>query len=93
VLPPGQAVTEQQMFGGLAFMRGAHVFCGIVKDALVVRLGPEEAGRALDRPHVQPMDFTGRAPAEDGLRRPRPACKVMRCGSGSMPPPAMPAAY
>jgi TfoX/Sxy family transcriptional regulator of competence genes len=59
VLPRGAAVTERRMFGGLAFMLGGHMFCGVVKDALMVRLGPE-ADRALDRPHVRPMDFTGR---------------------------------
>src|SRR6185437_4733744 len=48
VLPHGEAVTERRMFGGL------------VKDALMARLGPEAAGRALGRPHVRPMDFTGR---------------------------------
>lgn len=60
VLPPGAAVTERQMFGGLAFLLGGHMFCGIVKDTLMVRLGPEGADRALDQPHVRPMDFTGR---------------------------------
>ena len=60
VLRPGEAVTERQMFGGLAFMLGGHMFCGVVRDALMVRLGPEGADRALALPHVQPMDFTGR---------------------------------
>jgi hypothetical protein len=60
VLTPGAVVTERQMFGGLAFLLGGHTFCGIVKDALMVRLGPEGADRALDQPHVRPMDFTGR---------------------------------
>ena len=60
VLPPGEAVTERQMFGGLAFMLGGHMFCGVVKDTLMVRLGPEAAGHALGQPHVRPMDFTGR---------------------------------
>jgi hypothetical protein len=53
-------VTERQMFGGLAFMLGGHMFCGVVKDTLMARLGPEGADRALDQPHVRPMDFTGR---------------------------------
>jgi hypothetical protein len=48
------------MFGGLAFMLGGHMFCGVVQDSLMVRLGPDGADRALDRPHVRPMDFTGR---------------------------------
>jgi TfoX/Sxy family transcriptional regulator of competence genes len=60
VLPGGEAVTERQMFGGLAFMLGSHMFCGVVKDALMVRLGPDGAERALDEPHVRAMDFTGR---------------------------------
>ena len=60
VLPPVEAVTERQMFGGLAFMLGGHMFCGVVRDTLMVRLGPEGADRALNLPHVWPMDFTGR---------------------------------
>ena len=59
VLPPGVAVTERHMFGGLPFLLG-HMFCGVVKDTPMVRLGPEDADRALDQPHVRPMDFTGR---------------------------------
>jgi TfoX/Sxy family transcriptional regulator of competence genes len=60
VLPAGEAVTERKMFGGLTFMLGGHMACGVVKDTLMVRLGPEGAGRALDRPHVRPVDVTGR---------------------------------
>jgi hypothetical protein len=60
VLPRGEAVTERRMFGGPAFLLSGHMFCGIVKDTLMVRLGPEATGRALDQPHVRPMDFTGR---------------------------------
>jgi TfoX/Sxy family transcriptional regulator of competence genes len=58
VLPA--AVTERRMFGGLAFMLGGHMFCGVVKETLMARLGPEAADHALDQPHVRPMDFTGR---------------------------------
>jgi hypothetical protein len=60
VLSPAEAVTERQMFGGLAFMLSGHMFCGVVRDTLMVRLGPEGADRALNQPHVRPMDFTGR---------------------------------
>ena len=59
-LPDGEEVTERRMFGGLAFMLGGHMFCGVVKDTLMLRLGPEGAARALGQPHVRPMDFTGR---------------------------------
>ena len=60
VLPENEPLTERRMFGGLAFMLGGHMFCGIVNDDLMVRLGPDAADRALDQPHVRPMDFTGR---------------------------------
>jgi hypothetical protein len=43
-------------------MLGGHMFCGVVKDTLTVRLRPDSAGRALERPHVQPMDVTGAPP-------------------------------
>ena len=54
------AVTERRMFGGLAFMVGGHMACGVVGDELMLRLGEEAADAALDAPHVRPMDFTGR---------------------------------
>ena len=53
-------LTERRMFGGLAFMLAGNMFCGIVREELMLRLGPDGASAALDRPHVRPMDFTGR---------------------------------
>jgi hypothetical protein len=52
-------VEEKRMFGGLAFMVGGHMACGIVKDDLMVRVGASETV-VRARPHVRPMDFTGR---------------------------------
>ena len=56
----GQEPAEKKMFGGLSFMLGGHMFCGVVGDTLMVRLGADAAEEALGRPHVRPMDFTGR---------------------------------
>ena len=53
-------VTERKMFGGLAFMAGGHMCCGVTGSALMLRLGPEGSEAALDEPHTRPMDFTGR---------------------------------
>ena len=53
-------VSERHMFGGLAFLVGGHMACGIVGADLMLRLGEAEADLVLDRPHVRPMDFTGR---------------------------------
>lgn len=60
LLPSAGQVSERKMFGGLAFMLDGHMFCGIVKNDLMVKLGPDGSDRALDEPHVRPMDFTGR---------------------------------
>ena len=71
-----EGVTERAMFGGLAFMLEGHMFCGVVGDELMLRLGTEQADAALERPHVRPMDFTGRPMAgmvfvaREGLRGP-----------------------
>ena len=53
-------VTEKPMFGGLSFLLDGKMFCGIVKDDLMVRVGPERYEAALGEAHVRPMDFTGR---------------------------------
>jgi TfoX/Sxy family transcriptional regulator of competence genes len=53
-------VSEKKMFGGLAFLLGSKMFCGIVGDQLMVRVGPAAYEDALAEPHVRPMDFTGR---------------------------------
>lgn len=52
--------SERKMFGGIAFMLDGHMCCGVVDTDLMLRLGPDGADTALERPHVRPMDFTGR---------------------------------
>lgn len=59
-LPDDAPVVERKMFGGLAFLLNGNMFCGIVHDALMLRLGPDGAPQALAGAHVRPMDFTGR---------------------------------
>lgn len=53
-------IVERKMFGGLAFMLAGHMCCGVVDDALMARVGPEQYQVALGRPHAREMDFTGR---------------------------------
>ena len=60
VLLKGQrALVEKKMFGGLAYMSQGKMFAGIVKDNLVVRVGPDGNDETLKKPHTRPMDFTG----------------------------------
>jgi TfoX/Sxy family transcriptional regulator of competence genes len=60
ILSESGDVGERKMFGGLAFMVHGHMCCGVTRDDLMLRLGLERAARALEEPHVRPMDFTGR---------------------------------
>jgi TfoX/Sxy family transcriptional regulator of competence genes len=60
ILAAESALSERKMFGGLAFMLDGNMCCGIVADRLMLRLGADLAQSALERPHVHPMDFTGR---------------------------------
>jgi TfoX/Sxy family transcriptional regulator of competence genes len=60
VLAEVPGVSERRMFGGLAFLVDRHMACGIVGSDLMLRLGEARADAALDRPHVRPMNFTGR---------------------------------
>jgi len=55
-----RGVSERKMFGGVAFLANGHMFCGVNKDDVVVRVGPEAWAKALARKHARPMDFTGR---------------------------------
>jgi TfoX/Sxy family transcriptional regulator of competence genes len=62
-------VREQKMFGGLTFMVGGHMCCGVNRDELIVRLDPDREADALARPHARPTDLT---------RRPMPGFVTVR---------------
>jgi TfoX/Sxy family transcriptional regulator of competence genes len=54
------SVEEKKMFGGLTFMVGGQMCCGVIKDDLVVRIDPEQFDELVAQPHVRPFDFSGR---------------------------------
>jgi TfoX/Sxy family transcriptional regulator of competence genes len=60
IVSDGPELSERKMFGGLAFMLNGNMFCGITRDDLMVRVGPERFEQALNSPGARPMDFTGR---------------------------------
>jgi TfoX/Sxy family transcriptional regulator of competence genes len=60
VIPPTGNIVEKKMFGGVAFLLDGKMFVGITDKDLMVRVGPDAYEAALARPHVRPMDFTGR---------------------------------
>ncbi len=59
VLADARDLREVKMFGGIAFMLGEHMVCGVVGENLMLRLGAEGVDEALGQPHTQPVEFTG----------------------------------
>ena len=60
VLAKRRRVEEKRMFGGLTFMVGGHMCCGVLGGDLMVRVGPLAHAEAVARPQARPMDFTGK---------------------------------
>lgn len=56
----GTRFSEKRMFGGLAFLLDGKMCLGVIEGQLVARIGPEKYESVLKKPHVGPMDFTGR---------------------------------
>lgn len=75
VLKGRRSVTEKKMFGGLCFMVNGNMACGVERNKLVVRVGPDDYEKILKQKHVRKMDFTGKPlkgfiyVMPDGLRR------------------------
>jgi hypothetical protein len=59
LLAPRDAVSEREMFGGIGFMLGGNMACGVNGEDLIVRLSPEEGGKALEEEAVRPFDLPG----------------------------------
>jgi hypothetical protein len=53
-------LEEKRMFGGIAYLFGGNMACGVVNDELMVRVGPDGYEEALALPHTREMDFTGK---------------------------------
>jgi TfoX/Sxy family transcriptional regulator of competence genes len=53
-------VTEKKMFGGVGFLLHGNMMVGIWKEFLILRLGVEEATKALKKKQVKLFDITGK---------------------------------
>jgi TfoX/Sxy family transcriptional regulator of competence genes len=53
-------VEEKKMFGGLSFMVGGQMCCGVLKNDLIVRIEPTDSATLVAEAHVRPFDFSGR---------------------------------
>ena len=55
-------VTEQRMFGGLAFLVGGNMAVGASgQGGLMIRVDPNETAALLTEPHARPFGMRGRA--------------------------------
>jgi TfoX/Sxy family transcriptional regulator of competence genes len=54
-------LEEKEMFGGLAFLVGGNMCCGVAGDDLIVRLNRDHADEMLrSETGARPFDMTGR---------------------------------
>jgi TfoX/Sxy family transcriptional regulator of competence genes len=60
-LAPVKRVTEREMFGGISFMVGGNLCCGVLGDDLIVRIDPTLHHDALTRPNVSEFVMGGRS--------------------------------
>ena len=92
------AVSEQAMFGGLAFLlHGNMAVAASRRGGLLVRVPPEMTDRILAKPHVERMEMGGRSiagwvrVAPEGVRTARQLSSWVKLGTGyarSLPPKA-----
>jgi len=61
ILAGAGSFDEKKMFGGVDFLFNGNMCCGIHREYLILRLGPEMAEQALTLEHVKVFDITGRA--------------------------------
>jgi TfoX/Sxy family transcriptional regulator of competence genes len=59
-LIPIVQVDEKKMFGGIAFMVNGNMLVGVIKDSIIVRVGPDGHAAALKQDGARPFDMTGR---------------------------------
>ena len=89
-------VTEQRMFGGLAFLVGGNMAVAASgQGGLMVRVEPDETATLLSRPHAHPFEMRGREMAgwlrvdDEGVRTKRQLEPWVRRGvayARSLPP-------
>ena len=55
-----ETVTEKTMFGGLCFLLGGNMVCGIFRQRPMFRIGPANTTAALALPGVGQMEMKGK---------------------------------
>ena len=53
--------TRKKMFGGTCYILNGNMLCGVYKDYLILRLGEDQANKAMESEDVSPFNITGRS--------------------------------
>jgi TfoX/Sxy family transcriptional regulator of competence genes len=95
LMAPRDGVAERKMFGGIGWMVGGNMACGVIGDDLLVRLGTE-AEEAWNEPHAGPFLTPKGTPmggfvrvAAEGVAEDRELADWVDAGAGfaaSLPP-------
>ena len=56
----GLPFVEKKMFGGVGFLIGSNMACGVYKEDLIVRFDPAKQDSLLKKTGVKPFDLTGK---------------------------------
>jgi TfoX/Sxy family transcriptional regulator of competence genes len=54
-----RGIIEKEMFGSVVMMLSGNMLVGVWQKSLIVRLGPENAEKALKKEYVREFDVTG----------------------------------
>ena len=88
-------IMEKKMFGGVGYLLNGNMACGVNKETLIVRVGPDGYQAALDEEHTRVFDMTGRpmtgwvAVEPEGLKSKEMLAYWVRQGvtfAGTLPP-------
>jgi TfoX/Sxy family transcriptional regulator of competence genes len=53
-------LTEKKLFGGICFLLGGNMVCGVLGDDLIMRVGAAQHATALAQPGARVYDFSGK---------------------------------
>ena len=56
----GLPVVEKKMFGGVGFLIHGNMACGVHKENMIVRVGPDQHEKLLKKKHTRVFDITGK---------------------------------
>ena len=73
----GIPFVEKKMFGGVGFLLGGNMACGVYKEDMIVRVEPEKHATLLKKPHTKVFDISGR-PMQGWLLVEPDGCKTKK---------------